>query len=151
MPRGRPPKPDSEKRLAGNPGKRRARGSAAAAAAIAAEPPDWLDQVGKAKWLELAPQLAETTHPLEPDILAAYCQAWTEFLIATAILNSGERTFQTDKGYVGAHPAVSQQRSAMEQMRACAKMLGLAEGRRPPPAKTDADADPLDKFIAERK
>jgi P27 family predicted phage terminase small subunit len=63
---------------------------------------------------------------LDGDALACYCQAWSEFEIATKLLRKEGRTVVMSKtGYVSAHPAIAMQRSAWSAVKSFAALLGL--------------------------
>ena len=131
--RGRKPKPTKLKLLTGNPGKRPLNVREPKPAAGIPPCPAWLDVEAKARWAILAPELATLglLTMIDGDALAAYCQAWAEFRIATEVLQKEGRVFFWKKsGYRAPHPAVAQQRSAWQAIKAFAALFGLEPSSR---------------------
>lgn len=89
--------------------------------------PAWLDKAAKSRWRALVPELERLglLTIIDGDALAAYCQAWAEFEIATRTLQAEGRTFRTESGYLAPHPAVAQQRSAWNAVKTFAALFGL--------------------------
>jgi P27 family predicted phage terminase small subunit len=89
--------------------------------------PTWLDAEAKSKWRQLVRDLSELglLTAVDGDTLAAYCTAWSELRTATETLQREGRTFVTENGYKVPHPAVAQQRSAWQAVRAFAALFGL--------------------------
>lgn len=139
--RGPAPKSPKLKLLGGNAGKRKIQ--AATPATVRGIPvcPSWLSAEAKAAWGELVPKLDQAGMLTAVDglALACLCQAWAEFEISTRQLEGG-RTFTTEKGYVGQHPAVTAQRSAWAAIKSFSALFGLDPMSRsklqlaPPPA-----------------
>jgi len=77
---------------------------------------------------------------IDGDALAAYCQAWCEFMIATETLAKEGRHFTTESGYLAPHPAVAQQRSAWQAIKAFAALFGLDPASRARLEVPDANA-----------
>ena len=127
--RGRIPKSDEQKRIEGNPGKRRSSGSEPPfrSAGLGVNPPDWLDPVAKEKWYEVFPELQQAGLLTVVDMssLAAYCQSWAEMVISTKQLQAEGRTVRTERGYTYPHPAVAMQRSAMAAIAKFSACYGL--------------------------
>src|SRR5262249_38927021 len=113
--------------LAGNPGKRPLNSNEPKPKTGRPRCPSWLDADAKRKWRALVPELERLglLTVVDGDALAAYCQAWAEFKLATETLRPDGRTFTTDSGSLPPHPAVAQQRSAWQAVRAFAALFGL--------------------------
>src|SRR5262245_59499054 len=150
MPRGRPRKPTRIKILTGNPGKR---------PIDAREPlprrgrppcPGWLDGEAKKFCRKLVPELDRLglLTVVDAGALAGYCQAWAEFRQATETLQAEGRT-QRNGDRVFNHPAVSQQRSAWDAIRAFSGLFGLDPSSRArlsvPEGSREKEA--LDEFL----
>ena len=92
--------------------------------------PDWLGPIGKAKWLEVCqenPQL----EPNDADFLAAYCEAYEEFLIARQELAAMAHDYCTGpNGALYPHPTLGKKNKAIERMKKFGKELGLAKSGR---------------------
>lgn len=116
--------------------------------------PEWLSPDAKAKWAELVPELLrmKLLTVVDGDVLAAYCEAWAEFRAASKTIAEEGRTFTTEKGYVGQHPAVAQQRSAWAAVKSFASLFGLDPSSRSRlnvggDKEDDKPADPFEAFL----
>lgn len=89
--------------------------------------PKWLHPYGRAEWRRVVKLLAPTGKLTEADLapLASYCQAVAELQLASELLETEGRTFTTEKGYVGQHPAIAMQRSAWAAIRSFSALFGL--------------------------
>src|SRR5262249_16872713 len=107
--RGPTPEPSALKRLKGNPGRRPLNEAEPQPNRTPPTCPNWLDDIAKAKWAQIAPELIQLglLTSVDGDSFAAYCQAFAEFQIATETLKKEGRHFSTDKGYMAPHPAVA--------------------------------------------
>lgn len=125
--RGPRPMPTALKIQNGNPGKRPLNANEPRPRLATPKCPAWLDAEAKRKWRQLARELSALglLTAIDGDTLAAYCQAWAEFKLATETLAKEGRTFRTVSGYLAPHPAVAQQRSAWQAVRAFAALFGL--------------------------
>ena len=148
MARGRKRTPDAAKVIAGRiPGK--VRGAAAANLVM----PAWMDAAAKTKWKPVLPELDRLglVATTDADCLAAYCQSWAEFVLATKTLQKEGRYAARGTGGLALHPAAQQQRIALTNLRAYGALLGLSpadRGRlRVPPA--NAERDELEEFLAD--
>jgi P27 family predicted phage terminase small subunit len=152
--RGPPPTPTKLKMLRGNPGKRPLNAAEPEPDPTPPACPEWLDDIARAKWEALAPELTRLglLTSVDGDAFAAYCQAFAELQIATEALKSEDRYFTTDKGYMMPHPAVAMQRSALENLKKYSALFGLDPSSRSRLA-TPGDkpkADPFDKFLSKK-
>ena len=157
MPRGRPPKPTKFKIVTGNPGKRPIdRAERKTPALCRPHCPDWLDDAAKERWHQLLPELFKLglITAIDADALAAYCQAWAEFKLATDILRQEGRTFTTETGYIVAHPGVAMQRTALATLKALGNLFGLDPSSRSKlrgAAAAEAERDPFEDFLGGKK
>lgn len=143
--RGPKPKPTVLKIMAGNPGKRPLNAQESRPSSADLRPPDWLDDAAKAKWEALAPELSRLglLTAADVDTFAAYCQAWAEFRAATMQIAKEGRTTKARKGQRQyPHPAVAQQRTAIQAMRQLGSLFGLdpasrASFKQPPQPQVD--------------
>lgn len=164
---GRPAKPTPLKILTGNPGKRPLNNAEPKPSATAPKCPTWLDPEAKRLWKELAPELERLglLTCVDGGSLAAYCQAWAEFRLATETLRREGRCVQTGgqphedqdgkpigRGWIGGqmqpHPAVAQQRSAWSAIKSFAGLFGLDPSSRSKlHVGGETAEDPLDSFL----
>lgn len=122
-------------------------------AAIAAgdEPPDWLGQVAIAKWRELFGPLSRRMglqKELDRDVLALYCDGWQQKHDADQVLARDGETFETEKGYIGVHPAVQKRRRAIDLIRRLGIELGLTPAARRGLDVATGEHDPLEAFLS---
>lgn len=89
--------------------------------------PSFLHPYAKDEWSALKPELDRLglVTLVDRGVLAAWCQAWAEFRIATEILHEEGRTIHGGKAGIKMHPAVTMQRSAWKAMQAFAALFGL--------------------------
>jgi P27 family predicted phage terminase small subunit len=116
------------------------------------ECPSWLDDVAKAKWAELVPELDRLTllTVLDGDVLAAYCVAWSELHHATALLAKEGRTCTGGSGGLKSHPAISMQRTALRAVKEFAALFGLdpASRQRLETHEATEEEDAMDAFLS---
>ena len=152
--KGRKPHPTRLKVLRGNPGKRPLNANEPLPKRGRPRCPSWLDDVAKAKWKALVPELDRLglLTIIDGDVLAAYCQAWAEFEAATKLLREEGRTCHGGSGGLKAHPAIAMQRTAWRAIRDFAALFGLDPSSRTrlsvPPAESEADA--IDAFLEDQ-
>jgi P27 family predicted phage terminase small subunit len=140
--------------LRGNPGKRPLNAAEPQPDPTPPACPEWLDDIAKERWHDLAPELTRLglLTSVDGDALAAYCQAYAELKIATETLRTEDRFFTTDKGYMVPHPAVAMQRTALEAVKKFSALFGLdpsSRSRLATPGEKPA-ADPFDKFLTKK-
>jgi P27 family predicted phage terminase small subunit len=145
--RGPRPKPTSQKKLAGNPGKRRLNDREPVPPAKPIARPSWITGTAAAEWNRVAP-LLETMGLLtcaDEVTLAAYCQAAAELIIATRELDKMGRLIvvkiYSRKGEevgerVVLNPAVKLQRDAFARLKQFLGEFGLS-----PAARTNLKVD----------
>lgn len=123
-----------------------------AVAEIAAgdRPPEWLGPVAAAKWAELLGPLSRRLglqKELDRDVLALYCDSWQQKHDADHTLEREGETFQTEKGYIGVHPAVQKRRRAIDLIRRLGIELGLTPASRRGLDLATGEDDPLAAFL----
>lgn len=101
--------------------------------------PGWLSVEARAEWDRVVPELARlgVLKPADGAALAAYCEAWSRFCAASAIVRAEGMVLHDDKqGRAQRHPALLTAEAASKELRAWAHQFGLtaaAEGRLIPP------------------
>lgn len=154
MPAGRPPKPTALKVLEGNRGHDPKLKEKVALELSANHEiptcPEWLDDDAKAKWPEVIEELQHMnliTHA-DGDILATYCQTWSDFKHATEVLRDEGTVLKTPKGDV-ARPEVAISRNSKMLLRQLAQEFGFtpsARGRMVVP-QSKKEQDDLDSML----
>ena len=144
------PKPTALKRLEGNPGKRPLNRHEPQPRVDSVYCPRWLSQDAKREWRRVAPELTRLglLTLVDRAALAAYCEAYAEWLLACRALTEGGYTFTTDKGYVVPHPMVGIKQKALDRMRAFMTEFGMTPSSRSrivlPPQEPD---NPVIEFL----
>ncbi|MFD8596980.1 phage terminase small subunit P27 family [Kitasatospora sp. NPDC059646] len=89
-------------------------------------PPTWLNREAAAEWKRVVPGLARLglLKPEDRAALAAYCEAWAQFVEATTLLKTEGLTIEAKQGVLP-HPLVGIQRAAGRELRAWAAHFGL--------------------------
>ena len=130
--RGPQPKPTAIKLLKGTFRQCRAPKNEPKPKVIAPGCPTWLRKEAKAEWKRLVKELLPDGLVTLRDrsILAALCDAWADFHESEKVLQKEGRTFTTEKGYIGQHPAVAMKNNAREQIRKLGSMFGLSPSSR---------------------
>jgi len=147
---GRKPKPTALKRLEGNPGKRPLNQREPQPRAAAIYCPRWLHPDAKREWHRVAPELTRLglLTILDRAALAAYCEAYDEWLMACRVLKEEGYTFTTIKRHVGLHPMVGIKQKALDRMRAFMTEFGMTPSSRSrivlPPQEPD---NPVIEFL----
>lgn len=95
-------------------------------ARLAPPKPDWLTAEASAEWDRVVPELTrlELLKEIDGAALAAYCEAWSEFVDATRILQHSGLTIEAKQGQIS-HPCVAIRRNAAKEVRAWAAHFGL--------------------------
>lgn len=148
--KGRKPKPTKLKIIAGNPGKRPLNDREPMPKRGRPKCPPFLHQYAKDEWAALLPELDRLglLTLVDRGSLAAYCQAWAEFRIATEMLDAEGRTTMGGSGGLKPHPAISFQRSAWRAILAFAALFGLDPSSRSRLKTPESDEiDPLSEFL----
>ena len=154
--RGPQPTPEALNELRGHPGKRPVKGGSRLPDGDVICP-DWLGEIGTAKWQELVGKLSPVSGLLKPafeDVLAMYCEAFEEFMEARQEVEHDGPTCSSDKGGMYQHPAVGRKNQAIKRMRQIGALFGMSpvsESELPGgSAGVAADHDPLISLLQSR-
>ncbi len=85
---------------------------------------------------------------LDLDALSIYCDSWQQLDEANRKIETSGEYFETEKGYVGIHPAVLKRRRAIDVIRKVGEQLGLTPKARKGLEVDSGQADPLDAFLS---
>jgi P27 family predicted phage terminase small subunit len=91
-------------------------------------PPAWLDEIGVAKYHELAARLAGATY--DGDTLALLAAAWSRHMSALAVLKSDGIVIRSGDR-VWNHPAANVASSSLKEIQRLTKLLNLDEAAKP--------------------
>lgn len=143
-PRGRKAKPTAQKKLEGNPGKRKLNTDEPKLQPALPEPPPTLAGDALDEWNRVAPELFEALILTNADraALAAYCQSWGDWLKAIGQLALDGMVLETDKGYHYQSPWVGIANKAMANFVKIASEFGLTPSARSRLAVTRTPDDP---------
>lgn len=145
---GPAPKPTALKRLAGNPGKRPLNESEPQFKRVKLHAPPHLNEPAKVEWRRLAQHLYKLgmLTVIDRAALAAYCQAWGDWVEAEQHLETDGRVLVTDKGYNYINPWVSVRNNAVMQMDKFGSKFGYTPSDR---SKIRADAETEEQSLAD--
>lgn len=89
--------------------------------------PEWLSSEAKAEWDRVVPGLVRLDLLKEEDraTLAAYCETWATFVVATRLVATEGLTIEAKQGTLP-HPAVGIARASGRELRAFAGQFGLS-------------------------
>jgi len=115
---GPTPKPTVLKILAGNPGKRKLNDSEPKPLVIKLNAPRYLNDLARAEWRRIMPELCRLGlfSLVDRASLAAYCQAYGDWLEAEEMLEQDGKVLTTDKGYRYLNPWWSVRCKSLELM-----------------------------------
>lgn len=95
------------------------------------EPPEYLDEVAKAEWTRVWPEVKSVVSICDEQILAGYCVAFSRWRKADdKIKDGGNLTEETPNGAIQTGPFVSQARNWMNLMVKYASELGFTPAAR---------------------
>jgi P27 family predicted phage terminase small subunit len=126
--RGRKPKPTAQKELAGNPGKRALNKDEPEVIRLtSADPPSWLNKVGREAWKWYAPRLiqARTLGDVDLHNLEAFCAAYSRWRLAELDIKKNGITVRKFGGGRQKNPAATIANEALKQMATFGAALGL--------------------------
>lgn len=148
MPAGRPRKPTGLHVIDGTARKDRMMPNEPKPALIRPSCPAWLAKEAKREWRRIAKELEDLGLLTRVDraALAAYCQCYSRWKDAEALVAAEGLTETTDKGNVIQHPAVGIANKAMAEMRAFLSEFGMT-----PAARTRINAKPREDKGAKTK
>lgn len=129
--RGRRPVPTALKLLRGNPGRRRLPQRQAKPTAGVACPKE-LSAAAVREWKRVAPEMRRLGILTQIDraILAAYCEAWSDFRWAVAEIEAKGRVIESGNHVLMPHPAVAIKKNAMKQIQALGTEMGFSPSSR---------------------
>jgi P27 family predicted phage terminase small subunit len=132
MPRGRTPKPSALKNAEGNPGKRELNKAEPKLKPMLVDPPKHLTAAARDEWQRVAPDLfaAGVLTIADRAALAAYCQAWADWVKARGEIDVNGMMMTTPNGYQQQSPWVSIANKALDKMMRFASEFGLTPASR---------------------
>lgn len=149
---GRPPKPTMLKLVTGNPGKRALNASEAKPRAVAPKCPEELSPAARAEWRRISRQLLRLGLLTEIDraALAAYSQAWAQWLDAVAQLQRTGAVVKAPSGYPMLNPYLAVANQAYAQMKAMLTEFGMspASRSRVVAGQPAAEQSPADRYFS---
>jgi P27 family predicted phage terminase small subunit len=130
--RGRTPKPTALKVKQGNPGKRALNRGEVRVEGGSIRPPAHLGDTAKREWNRLKKRLAPAglLTPLDADVLALYCQAYSRWVEAEEQLSRFGPVVKTKYGNLVQNPYLAVANRAMDQMLVYARELGMTPSAR---------------------
>lgn len=145
---GPKPKPTAQKKLEGNPGKRALNKDEPKLPPALPEPPETLTADALVEWNRIAPELftAKILTNADRAALAAYCQAWGDWVLARNHL-AGEDDFTqvSENGYQAQSAWVGIANTAMTNFLKIASEFGLTPSARSRLAVDTTPDDPEDE------
>lgn len=129
MAKGRKRKPTATKILAGNPGKGKLNEHEPTPDLILPPAPDGLNEVGKAKWDEVALRLYNQSilTELDTDLLFILCKSWQKYIEAETMVDKfGGPVIKTDKGNPIQNPYVSIANQNLEKVMKILSLFGMS-------------------------
>ena len=130
--RGPAPKSTQFKIMAGRPGVAKAAAREPHFRPVAPDCPAWLNDLAKAEWARLAPELERLRLLTSADMaaFACYCLAYSDLQSAEAVLQEKGRTYSTEKGFLQARLEVRFCNRAMKQIKDFAVQFGFTPSAR---------------------
>lgn len=103
--------------------------------------PKWLGKEARAEWRRQVKHLERLglIAQLDRAMLAAYCEAWGEFVAAAQQVAVEGSTCKSPEGGIYQHPAVSIRNKAFERLAKCAQQFGFSPSSR---ARLHAPGEP---------
>lgn len=104
--------------------------------------PDWLDALGKKKWVELLTGLRPMSilSPVDADVVAVYCSLYAQVVRCQKQIDLSGGFVQEEGRPLKSHPAVDQLTALSARLSTLGKSLGLT-----PLARSKLVADPARK------
>jgi P27 family predicted phage terminase small subunit len=148
---GRKPKPPALKRLAGNPGHRPLNDREPVYPDGGdMRPPRHLDRVARDEWRRVVKDLtaAGLLKTVDRSALAAYCQAYSQWVDASKRLKEQPLTLVSPNGYAYPNPLLGVQKRALELMHKFMTEFGMTPSSRSKvKVEKVEEADELDKIL----
>lgn len=114
------------------------------------ECPDWLDPIAKAEWARIVPMIPGGLLPTDRNLLAAYCQAASQWQACEEKVRAEGITFADHKGNLKLHPAASHAARLQRQMADIAARFGFSPVSRAranlPTGASSPEEDEFNKF-----
>jgi P27 family predicted phage terminase small subunit len=126
------PKPTALKILEGNPGKRPLNTKEPKPKVVKNEPPNFLSEDAKAKWLEIAPRLERLGILTEIDYegFAGFCQCWSRWKEAEENVTKEGMIYTTAREGTKANPSIAIANKYLAQMTVFISRFGLSPSDR---------------------
>jgi len=147
---GRPAKPAALKKLSGNPGKRKMGAEPKFAEGAGMRCPRHLSEVAKREWRRVSAVLRETGMLTVADrtALAAYCQAYANWVEAEQHMQREGRVMTFESGYQQISPWANLAKTALAEMRQYMTEFGMTPSSRARVAQKPAETeDPFEAFV----
>lgn len=139
------PKPTALKLVQGNPGKRPLNLDEPKPQMVdSMDPPEWLDDDARKKWLDVCPKLIRmgVLTEVDGDALAGYCIAWSRMKLAEKDIDEYGLTLENKTGSMVKNPAATAYDEATKQLRAFGDLLGMSPAAR---TRLHANIKPKDR------
>lgn len=150
--RGPKPKPTALRMFEGDPGRLLSHRKGEPMPVSGGEvppPPEWLGEVGRQKWAQVAPSLFAVglLTSVDVDLLALWAAAWDEYTAASElIIGKAGLLLVNDKKNVHANPAVLIRARAAERIRAIGAMFGIGPTSRVGLKPTQTGGNAMDAY-----
>lgn len=132
MTRGRKPKPTEQKKLAGNPGKRKINEKEPKPEVVIPPAPDHLDGPALDEWHRVTAELQKLRMITAMDRapLVALCQAWGDYIKACEEIEKEGEVLFSDKGNAYLNPWTGIKTSAMDRILRISAEFGMTPSAR---------------------
>lgn len=132
MVRGRRPKPTEQKKLTGNPGKRKINDKEPKPDVVIPPPPEHLDGIALEEWYRITPELMKLRMitVLDRAPLVALCQAWGDYIKACETLEEEGEVLMSDKGNAYLNPWTGVKSNAMDRILRISSEFGMTPSAR---------------------
>lgn len=151
MTRGRKPLPTAQKKLRGNPGKRKLNNEEPVYTRRAPDCPEYLTGLARKEWTRVVNLLAAAGVVVEIDraALAAYCDAYQRWIEARQKVTKQGTVLTGPNGGLYQNPHLSVANKALEQMIKIASEFGMTPSSRSrlKVEKTPNEEDALEQFL----
>ena len=111
--------------------------------------PDWLDAEAVTEWNRIVPELERLKLLTVVDLaeLAAYCQTWSDYILAVKAVREHGETFTSDSGMLKKSPWVGVRAEAAKQLHRLADAFGFSPAAR---SRVTAASQPEEKGGTDR-
>lgn len=114
------------------------------------ECPGWLDADAKTEWARIVPLIADVLRPADSVMLAAYCQAYSQWQAAERRVREDGLMIEGARGCMVLHPCARLSTSLLAELRRCAGEFGFTPSSRAKvdaPARNDDEQDDFNAFV----